>query len=167
MKIETKRLILHEIELNDIEQLFSIYNKYENMKFVSNGKSEWTKSEIIEKHYKANENYINGIGILAVEVKGEKTIIGEAGLFNSFNNFSELEIGYIIDSEYWNKGYGKEICLGLINYAKDNLKAKSIIARMYANNVYSIKLSEKCGMKRIESNFTKTNKEFLVYKINF
>lgn len=166
MKIETSRLILREIKLGDIKKLSSIYNKHENMKFVSSGKSEWTNSEIIDKYNNTNQNYINGIGILAVEVKENRKIIGEAGLFNSFNNFSKLEIGYIIDSIHWNKGYGKEICLGLINYAKNNLNTKSIIARMYVNNENSVKLSEKCGMERIESNFTENHEEFLVYEIN-
>ena len=167
MKIETKRLILREMKLDDIKQISSIYNKYENMKFVSNGKSKWSDSEIIEKYDRINKNYINGIGILVVENKENRKIIGEAGLFNSFNDFSKLELGYIVDSTHWNKGYGKEICLGLINYAKKNLKTKSIIARMYAKNKNSIKLSEKCGMERIELNFTENYEEFIVYRINF
>ena len=43
----------------------------------------------------------------------------------------------------------------------------SIIARMYSKNKYSIKLSEKCDMERIESNFTESHDEFLVYRIKF
>ena len=67
MKFATERLIVREINEKDIKHLLTIYNKKENMRFVSNGKFNWTKSEIISKYEKANANYNKGIGIFAID----------------------------------------------------------------------------------------------------
>ena len=110
-------------------------------------------------------NNSDGIGIFIVELKIDKKIIGEASLFNSFDNLKKLELGYIIDSKYWKKGLGKELCLALIKYAKQNLKVEKLIARMYAHNFASVNLSTKCGMKKIEEGMTEDNKQYLVFEI--
>ena len=164
MKYATERLIVREINEKDIKHLLTIYNKKENMRFVSDGKFNWTKSEIISKYKKTSLNYTKGIGIFAIEIIKNKAIIGEVGLFDSFNDFSKLEIGYIIDSEFQNRGYGKEVCVGLLKYAKEKLNTKTIVARMYSKNLQSIKLSESCGMIMVSSDLTENQEEFFTYK---
>ena len=164
MKFSTERLIIREIELTDIEPLLKIYNKEENMSLVSKGKFNWTKAEILSKYRNANKNYNKGIGIFSIELIKDKSIIGELGLFDSFNNFSKLELGYIIDLKFQNKGYGKEACVGLLKYAKETLHVQIIVARMYSKNIKSVKLSESCNMKLIDTNFTDENEVFYTYE---
>ncbi len=134
------------------------------MRFVSNGKFNWTKSEIVSKYEKTNINYNKGIGIFAIELIKSELIIGEVGLFDSFNDFSKLELGYVIDSEFQNRGYGKEVCVGLLKYAKEKLNTKTIVARMYSKNLQSIKLSESCGMIMVSSDFTENQEVFYTYE---
>ncbi len=160
---ETERLIIKQICPEDIKDLLQIYNKVENMRFISKGKHQWTRAELTEKLSQSNKDYHSGIGIFALILKSEQTLIGEAGLFNSFGNLKKLELGYIIDSKYWNKGLGKEVCNGLIHYAFDKLQAEELIARMYAENTASVKLSEKCGMIKTDSGTTTDERAFLVY----
>lgn len=163
--IETDRLKIRFIVDEDIEALLKIYNKPENMQYISKGKFTWTGSELFEKYKRLNKNYESGIGIFAVELKNKKEIIGEAGLFNSFGNSEKLELGYIIDSPFWKKGFGQEICEGLIDYSFDKLFAKKLIARMYTENINSVNLSRKCGMKEIESGIAENGKRFLTFEI--
>ena len=148
IRFETERLLIRDIELTDLESLLKVYCKKENMKFVSNGNYKWTLSQLSEKYENLNKNYRSGFGVFIVIEKEENKVIGEAGLFDSFKNPSKLEMGYILDSKYWNQGFGYEICNGLINYSFNKLKVGSVVARMYAENIYSVKLSEKCGMQR-------------------
>ena len=164
MKFSTERLIVREIKLEDIEHILKIYNKEENMRLVSNGKFNWTKAEIVSKYENANKNYNKGIGIFSIELIKNKAIIGEIGLFNSFNNLSKLELGYIIDLEFQNKGFGKEVCVGLLKYAKEQLHTEIIVAKMYSENIKSVKLSESCNMKKIDTDFTDKNEEFYTYE---
>lgn len=163
--IETERLILRHILEDDLDCLLKVYNKLENMRFISNGKINWTKAELVSKYERINESYKYGIGIFSLQLKEEKNIIGEASLFNSFNDFEKLELGYIIDSSFWKRGYGKEICMGLFDYAFNILRVKLLVARMYAENINSVELSKKCGMREKEIGVAENGMQFIVYEI--
>ncbi|HZL12003.1 MAG TPA: GNAT family N-acetyltransferase [Prolixibacteraceae bacterium] len=166
VRFETERLLIRDIETADLSSLLQVYSKKENMEYVSNGNYKWTFEQLSEKYNKLNKNYSSGFGIFVVEEKDSSEIIGEAGLFDSFGKQSKLELGYIIDSKHWGKGYGYEISLGLINYCFHKLKTKSVIARMYSKNVASVRLSEKCGMQKTNSGLTAANEEYLEYELS-
>jgi len=136
------------------------------MKYISSGKYDWTMEELKSKYEKINTDYPSGFGIFAVQLTDQPIVIGEAGLFNSFDNPAMLELGYILDQHHWHKGYGKEICNGLIRYCKEQLQTEKVIARMYAENIASVKLSEATGMTRTETGTTPQGKEFYTYEIN-
>ncbi|MCW3787414.1 GNAT family N-acetyltransferase [Plebeiibacterium sediminum] len=163
--IKTNRLLIRRIEKDDIGILLKIYNKEENMRYISSGRYDWSYAELEEKYTQINVNHKMGIGIFTVELKETNEIIGEAGLFNSFDIPNILELGYIIDVLYWNKGFGKEILNGLIDYAFHSLKTKTLIARMYANNIASVKLSETCGMTKIKEELANNNHKVFVYEL--
>ncbi len=164
--IKTQRLHLKTIDEKDIPFLLKIYNNEENMRFISSGKFDWTHTELYKKYSEINKDYRLGIGIYCLQRIDDGKIIGEAGLFNSFNDLTKLELGYIIDSEFWNQGFGKEVCLGLINYAFNKLGTSALIARMYANNISSVKLSESCNMKKINEEIMNNKSKVYVYEIN-
>ncbi|MBR8537791.1 GNAT family N-acetyltransferase [Carboxylicivirga sediminis] len=163
---ETSRLIARHITQADMHELLTIYNKEANMRFISSGKHQWTHTELTKKYRQSNQNNHPGIGIFALVLKSDNSVIGEAGLFNSFDNLHQLELGYIIDSGHWKKGLGKEVCSGLIQYAFQTLNTQTLIARMYANNKSSVALSEKCGMAKTNSGHTDDGKEYFVYSID-
>jgi len=147
--IITKSLLIREIIPSDINVLLSVYSKKENMKYISNGKYDWAIEELKGKYQKVNtDGYPQGYGIFAVVACGE--IIGEAGLFNSFGNKKILELGYILDNNYWNRGYGIEICSGLLDYGFNVLGADKIIARMYPENIGSIIICEKLNFIKVD-----------------
>lgn len=167
---ETDRLIFRCIVREDVEDILKIYNKPENMIYISDGKCSWTDAELTEKYERINQDYNKGIGIgigiVALELKDTKSIIGEAGLFNSFGNPEKLEMGYIIDSAFWRKGYGLETCKGLMNYAFNKLQTQTLVARMYAENINSVSLSNKCGMREMQEGIAENGKKFLVFEIS-
>lgn len=163
---ETPRLIARPITQADIHELLPVYNKEANMHYISNGKHHWTETELLEKYNRTNQDYHLGIGIFALVLKSDNQVIGEAGIFNTFNNLQKLELGYIIDTPHWGKGLGFETCRELINYAFNSLNTDTLIARMYANNKASVALSEKCGMVKTESGQTDDGKEYFVYSID-
>ncbi len=147
--IITKSLLIREIMPSDINALLSVYSKEENMKYISNGKYDWTIEELKGKYQKVNtDGYKQGYGIFSVVADGD--IIGEAGLFNSFGNKKILELGYILDNNYWNRGYGTEICSGLLDYGFNILGADKIIARMYPENIGSISICEKLNFIKVD-----------------
>ncbi|MCW3805904.1 hypothetical protein [Plebeiibacterium marinum] len=46
---QSSRILLRHIVPDDIDYFHKIYNKEENMRYVSNGKSKWSRLEILEK----------------------------------------------------------------------------------------------------------------------
>jgi RimJ/RimL family protein N-acetyltransferase len=136
------------------------------MRFISNGKYNWTLKELTEKYEKLNKNYPLGYGAFAVELKETGELIGEAALFNSFNDPHILELGYIIDTTFWRKGYGREVCQGLIDYAFQTLGVKRLVARMYADNTASVMLSEICDMTLTNKNRSEKGDVIFRYEIN-
>lgn len=163
--IETKRLFIRELKPGDIDSLLKIYQDPLNVKFIPNLNFNLNEDSLKEKYDRINKDYRNGFGIYAVEIKDENIIIGEAGLFNSFQDIKHLELGYIIDNKYWRKGYGTEICESLIAYGFVTLNLDKLTARMFKLNTASAHLSEKCGMKRIKQGKTDKGEGFYEYGI--
>lgn len=165
--IETKRLIIKKIETDEeVKALLAIYNKAENMKYIQSGKCNWTYEELTERYCQINkEAYKYNYGYFVVKLKDEDIVIGEAGIFNSFASTAKMEIGYIIDAAYWNKGYGTEICIGLINYMQTQLKCTEIVARMYEENIGSIRVCEKAGFQLYQKGTSPNKKAFKEYRI--
>lgn len=162
----TERLILKEIVIKEeLKALLTIYEQEENMKYIQSGKYDWTLQELEDRYQAINETgYPKGFGVFAVKLRGENKVIGEAGLFNSFSDPEKMEIGYIIEQAYWNKGYGTEVCRGLINYAFNRLGCTELIARMYDQNVASVRVCEKLGFEHVLTGEAANKKAFREYR---
>lgn len=166
IRFKTSHLIIRDIETHDLNTLLDFYTQKANMRFISDGKYDWTLSELEAKYKKTNKNYSLGYGAFVVELASTGEIIGEAGLFNSFNELPILELGYIIDSSFWRKGYGREVCQGLIDYGFKELGVKRLVARMYADNTASVMLSEICDMTLTHKGRAEDGKVVFRYEIN-
>ena len=142
VRFETDRAVVRDVVEGDMDIMLSIYTQEKNMRYISGGWYDWT----------------------IVELKDSGEVIGEAGLFSFDRENRIFELGYILDFVYWGKGYGTEICRGLINYAFASLKAKCVLARMYASNKASVRLCEKCGMQKWNSGIAENGKEFYEYR---
>ncbi|WP_372755479.1 GNAT family N-acetyltransferase [Labilibaculum sp.] len=163
---ETERLLFQSITEKEILDLLEIYRDTEVMRFIPNSKILWKKENLSEKYEKTNVNYDLGFGIFAVICKENKQLIGEAGFFNSFENLRQLELGYILKSDCWGKGFGTEICKGLIEYGFSKLNLQKMVARMYQENLASEQVSKKCGMTKVKEGRDLNGDLFVQYEIN-
>jgi ribosomal-protein-alanine N-acetyltransferase len=99
------------------------------------------------------------LGFWAAESLEAKHFIGWFMLIE--NKFKELEIGYMLDKKFWNKGFATEISSFIIDYAF-SLKIDKIIAYSHRYNEVSKKVLKKMGMKEIEI----LENEIIKYEIN-
>lgn len=162
---ETQRFIIRRIQETDKPAFLAFHNDPPTMAFIQSGKADWTPDELDRKLQMNESLYPYGFGIYAVEQKQTGKVIGEASVFNSFNDSRQPEIGYIIAGSYWNRGYGTEIVDGLINYCKYTLGAQRIVAQMYAGNIYSARLCEKAGMQLYETVELEKGKQKLCFHL--
>ena len=173
--IETERLKLRELTLDDTDKLALVISDPQSMKFYPHPFSR----EEVEHWIKWNiENYKKyGFGLWAVIEKESGEFIGDCGITmqqvdlgfiqNPKNGrvkaLSEAcldrpylfhEIGYHLRKEYRGKGYATEAARACSDFAKSR-GVKQIISYMKSDNLPSRHVAERNGMTFVKS-FTKT-----------
>lgn len=145
--IETERLLLRRITLNDAQMMFdnwasdsevSRYMRWDTHKDVSES------AEIIEKwfnRYESDSVYHWGICLKSGEM------IGSLGIFSVDEHDERAEAGYCIGREFWNKGYTSEALSAVIAYMFSNTGINRIEAYHSVNNAASGKVMQKAGMR--------------------
>lgn len=144
--IETNRLILRKITMDDSNDLFinwgSDTKTNEFLTFKCHESEDITK-KMINYWLKKYEN--NGYE-WGIELKDTKELIGVISADTSYK-YSTIEIGYSISSKHWNNGYTTEAIKEIINYLFKECNYKIIEAIIPSDNISSIKVAEKCSMK--------------------
>ena len=170
--MQTKRLHIRNIESeSDHESLLKLYQKKENMQFILSGRYDYTLEELKEKWKKIGYDENSQLGFQIVILHETNEIIGECALLKTENTISEeVEIAYMIDVNFWNKGFGTEICNYLIDKAFNSLKTKSLKAGMYKANSNSENLVKKLGFTLANEGKSYSGiefKEFILKKTNY
>lgn len=88
-----------------------------------------------------------GYGRFAVELKETGEVIGFCGI-KYLPEIDLPEVGYRYLKEYWGKGIGTEAARVCVDFARQDLRIEKLIALIIPENIGSIKVAEKLGMKR-------------------
>jgi RimJ/RimL family protein N-acetyltransferase len=59
------------------------------------------------------------------------------------------EFGWILQKDYWRRGIVSEAALALLDFARDTLHLKRMVAHCDTENVGSYRVMEKLGMRRV------------------
>src|SRR5438477_3216766 len=90
-----------------------------------------------------------GHGLWAVELKDGGELIGQVGLVTQFVEAQrEVEIGYLLRSEFWHKGYATEAASACRDYGFQYLDLMRLISLIRSENDPSIRVAERVGMHR-------------------
>lgn len=164
--IETKRLILRELTMEDLQGLHAILSDPEWMQhypapFSLEKTTGWISWNI--------ENYaMYGFGLWAVMLKGTDaplTLIGDCGItMQKIDGSMEPEIGYHIHKEFACNGYATEAARACRNYAFDTLQLPAIYSYMNENNLASQKVAQKNGMRLVKK-IEETHQATVIYRI--
>jgi ribosomal-protein-alanine N-acetyltransferase len=145
VKIETKRLLLKNYRLNDLDNIFRLKSEPLVWKFSTKAP---TNNEDESKEYLENvlKSYIeNKHDFQALFLKHTQEYIGEAGIISFNKKNSRAIVGYNLLPKYWNNGYATEITEALVKYSFDNEKVERIEALAVEENRASRKVLEKSG----------------------
>lgn len=143
----TKRLILRELAVSDIKDLYDIYKNPEVRAFIDDI-DDYLEIEI-EKHkaYIKNVYAFYGYGLWGVFSKEENKLIGRCGISNrEINGQNEIELGYLLDADHWGLGYATECITATLDYAFQTLELPRIVAVIDKLNARSIKVAKRVGM---------------------
>ena len=115
--IETERLLLRPVTLDDAEAMFEYASDRENTRytFPTNQSLEETKNNIAQ-FYLANP-----LGRWGIELKSNGKFIGTIDLHKIDPILKKAAIGYIINKKYWNQGLTTEANRAVIELAFENV----------------------------------------------
>lgn len=163
--LETERLTLREISLNDIRELSKILQNPKSMLpwhelFTNQELCNWIVNNI-EQYNRYNTGY------LAVIRKNDKKFIGIIRIIKVHTKKSKFyELGYILKNQYQKQGYATEGIRRCIKYISEKLKIQEVYSCTNTSNHQSQKLINSLGFKFVE-NYTLNRKYFSKYKLMF
>ncbi|WP_088072497.1 GNAT family N-acetyltransferase [Gottfriedia luciferensis] len=146
--ITTERLYLREINVTDINRMFSILSREEVTKYYGL-EAVKNSSEVLEIIHYFREMYETQSGIRwGIIEKETNQLIGSCG-FNAYQvRNKRAELGYELHPDYWRKGYATEAIKALLSYGFDILQLNRIGAIVFPENIPSQMLLEKIGFMK-------------------
>ena len=142
--LETERCIVRELELSDMDDLFSMYAE-PGMTDYMEGLYEYEEELEYQKAYIENMYRFYGYGMWLVFEKKTGTLIGRAGVEHREELNGEMELGYAIRTSFQHQGYAYEVCQAIVQYAGEELQAHLLHCLIEKGNVISEKLAVKLG----------------------
>lgn len=144
--IETDRLLLREIRLEDSTDMYGLHADPEVQRYT--GESPIGSMEEMEAAIRTRiHNYAKyGYGRWATFLKADMQFVGWAGLAY-LPEFDEIDLGYRLLTRYWGMGLATEASRAILRYGFEQLGIERIIAIAMQENKASIRVMEKVGME--------------------
>ena len=171
-RIESARLVLRRIAPADLLFFTRIHAVADVVRYTGHGRPRsaeetqaWLQSTLTG--YEEFE-----LGQLAVVRKADGMLLGRCGMSDlvieanvaaravprawfgraqapaELAVIQERELGYTFDSAHWGHGYATEAAQCVFAYARDSLGLKRVISVIHGDNVRSVRVAERCGLRR-------------------
>jgi len=145
--LETERIRLREFDSTDGELIFRLLNSPGWLKYIGSRSITNIADAVNYIENKLQKSYREtGFGFYLVELKTSGEKAGMCGLVKR-EGLDDVDIGFALLPEFENKGYAYESSEAVVKFAKDVLKVHKLAAITLPNNLPSVKLLEKLGMK--------------------
>ena len=145
MELFTNDLLLKTVNNYDINEVARMWNFEKGS--ISLQEAQKAIDYMQNNHKKNHTGYIYHLCFAILE-KGKNNIIGWCGLDGKPDpeNPERMEIFYLIDKNYRNKGYATQCALKLLEYAFEVVKIEKVFGGCDKNNMASYKVLSKSGM---------------------
>jgi RimJ/RimL family protein N-acetyltransferase len=167
--LETDRLLLRPLFMDDLDELFTLYSDPEIRKYFPEGvlTREETREEL-EWHMNGHPKYPE-LGLWATVHKKTGKFIGRCGLLPwESDGKLEIEIAYLLDKSFWHQGLATEAAQGILKYGLAKLNLPRLICLIDPENIASQRVAERIGMtlERKVDGIAGDNFPTLIYSIN-
>lgn len=142
-RLETERLFLRQVEVNDLEQLYEMLSDPEVARFdyfypVTSREKAMKFIERYNEELEESEEITWGIIL-----KETNELIGTCCLGDFDDGARRSEIGYAITKQQWNKGYATEALKAVIEFGFNRMNLNRIEATITPGNDASVKVLDK------------------------
>jgi RimJ/RimL family protein N-acetyltransferase len=143
----TERLILRKWQIKDLKHFVAMNENPQVMEFMPKILTAYESLEFAERIIEHFQNY--GFGLFVCELRKSGEFIGYTGL--NFTNFQAsftpaFEIGWRLDSKYWNQGYASEAARSIVHNGFNRFGLNKIVSFTAVGNQRSRRVMEKIGM---------------------
>jgi ribosomal-protein-alanine N-acetyltransferase len=145
MILETSRLTLRPFRIEDLDVLTSLMANPDFMRFSLSVYSRQQAKLFLEKLLSWQERGLPSQ--FAMVPKENATLIGYCGFFHQHvDGIDEIEIGYRLHPDFWNRGLATEAALAVREYGFRDLRLLRVISLIHFDNLRSRRVVEKIGM---------------------
>jgi len=149
--LETERLFLREYVEDDAEAFFKLNSDPEVLRFVPDKRLlnvEEARQILVDHPIADYREYGFGRGACILKSTGEQ--IGFAGL-KYLEEFGEVDIAFRLMRTHWGLGLATEAALASVRFGFAELGLKRIIGLVMPENVASVRVLEKTGLRYAEA----------------
>ncbi len=144
LSLETPRLLLREMIPQDAAAMFDVWGDPKAMRWYPRA---LTRDEVDVWIEKQMERYPSGTGLLAMMLRETGEVIGDCGpVWHDPDGPPEVEIGYHVRRDCWNRGYATEAARAVRDYAFAALGCGHVISLIRPENLPSRRVAEKNGL---------------------
>ena len=145
--LESERLVLRELDLDDAEFILELLNEPAFVRFIGD-KGVRTLADAREYLEKGPlDSYRRlGFGLYLASLRADGTPIGMCGLVKR-EGLADVDVGFALRSRYWSQGYAVEAAAAVLDYGRRTLNLGRIVAIANPDNRASIAVLEKIGLE--------------------
>lgn len=144
--LETQRLVLRQLELNDADFILNLLNEPAFLRFIGD---KGVRSQADAREYISlgpMDSYARcGFGMYLTSLRSGVPI-GICGLIKR-DSLADVDLGFALSQNYCSHGYATESATAVLEYARRVLQLPRIVAITAPENVRSIAVLEKIGLR--------------------
>lgn len=168
VQLETPRLLLREMTEQDLPALRSILQDEQTMTAYEGAFDEEMTQDWLHRMF--NRYRDERLGLLAVELRSSKEMIGQCGLTRQHILENDVvEVGYLFNRAYWRQGYAIEAATAWVEHAFDGLGVDQVWAQIRDTNFASMNVAIRLGMTvrgRFEKSFRGVNMPHFAFAVD-
>lgn len=146
--LETPRLVLQRMTPGDLDFLEALLSDPEVMAHFPKPLDRVGASDWLARVLASYEHTGSGFGLARLRDTGET--IGQVGLIHrEINGQPEVEVAYMLARRHWGRGLASEAALACRDHALEVMGAPRVVSMIVAENLPSIRVAARMGMKRV------------------
>ena len=145
MILETPRLVLRPFAADDLNRMAELMANKDFMRFSMGPMTREQTKSFVDKVIGWDRDGLPSQ--FAMIVRSDNTLAGYCGFFHQeVDGKMEIEIGYRLDSVFWNRGLTTEAARSVRDHGFRDLKLEHVISLIHPENHASRRVAEKNGM---------------------